>query len=82
MEVVAVKESYEEKGKRTSIPSWKDDSPWVKHDDRNRNMDCVVCCQLLSKLDMTKEIKSVTQTDSSDESRLHHFMNSCTVWIL
>lgn len=56
MEVVEAKESYEKKGKRTFIPSWKDESPWVKHDDRNRNMHCVVCYQLLSKLDMTEKI--------------------------
>lgn len=46
----------EKKGKRTFIPSWKGESPWVRHDDRSRNMHCVVCCQLLSKLDTTEEI--------------------------
>lgn len=49
MEMVGAKESYEKNGKRTFIPSWKDDSPWVKHDDRSRNMHCVVSCLLLSK---------------------------------
>lgn len=56
MEAVAEEESDEKKGKRIFIPSWKDETPWVKHDDRNRNMHCVVCCLLLSKLDMAEEI--------------------------
>lgn len=56
MKVDAAKESDEKKGKRMFIPSWKDESPWVMHDDRNRNMHCVVCCLLLSKLNAAEEI--------------------------
>lgn len=54
--MVAVKESDVREGKRTFIPSWKDESPWVKHDDRNRNMHGVVCCLLLSKPGTAEEI--------------------------
>lgn len=53
MKVVAENESGEKRGKRTFISSWVDESPWVKHDDRNRNMHSVV---LLSKPDGDEEI--------------------------
>lgn len=56
MKADAAKETDEKKGKTTFIRSWKDESPWVMHDDRNRNMHFVVCCLLLSKLNAAEEI--------------------------